>query len=192
VIKNYKYFQKEAPLMADTLRRDLSTKLFLAITDEAAIQLFENSAPFDSEIVSVNDRFPDAVYDIQEAANCLALSRPTASVCHLMRVLEVGLFALAEDLDVPWPNRNDWQDVINAIEGKIKLFEKGSGPLPSDWRDKRQFYADAATQFTHFKDGWRNHAMHFRAVYDDAKAEIIFRSVQDFMRVLATRLSSVS
>jgi len=182
-------FQQEAGNFADTIRRELDTKLFLAIPNRALGDLFENPRPFDKEgILSVSERFPDANYDMQEAANCLALSRPTACVCHLMRVLEVGLAALAGDLHIPWPDRNDWQDVINAIEGKIKLFEKGSGELPSDWREKRQFYAEAATQFTHFKDAWRNYAMHFHAVYDEGKADIIFRSVREFMQVLAARL----
>jgi len=183
------YFGGEGPRVAETLRFELSTKLFLAIPEEGSIELFEHPRPFDKEdIPSVSERFPDASYDMQEAANCLALSRPTACVCHLMRVLEVGLVALAGDLKIPWPDQNNWQEVINGIEGKIKLFEKGSGTLPIDWKEKRQFYADAATQFTHFKDAWRNYAMHFHAVYDEGKADIIFRSVREFMRVLAARL----
>lgn len=176
--------------LSDTLRRELKTKIGIVLTDPSASDLFENPRPFDSENVSVNDRFPVAVYDIQEAANCRALARPTACVFHLMRVLEVGLNALATDLGIPWPSRNDWQDVINSIERKIKEIEKGSIKF-SGWHEKRQFYADAATQFTHFKDGWRNYALHFHAVYDDSKAEIIFGSVREFMRVLATRLSAV-
>jgi hypothetical protein len=184
---------KELGTLADVLRRELKGKVSLALTEKHAIDLFENPRPFDSNSVSVNDRFPDAVYDIQEAANCRALSRPTACVFHLMRVLEVGLVALAADpdLNIPWPDRNNWQDVINTVEQKIKLLQKGAGSDRPDWHEKRQFYSDAATQFTHFKDGWRNYASHFHAVYDDAKAEIIFMSVREFMRVLATRLSSV-
>jgi len=186
-----KTFQEEAGNFADTIRRELDTKLFLAIPNRTLGDLFENPRPFDKEgISSVSERFPDANYDMQEAANCLALSRSTACVCHLMRVLEVGLAALAADpvIGVPWPDQNNWQDVINAIEGRIKEIEKGSRQLPADWRERRQFYADAATQFTHFKDAWRNHAMHFRAIYDEGKADVIFRSVREFMQVLAMRL----
>jgi hypothetical protein len=187
-----KTFQEEADNFADTIRRELDTKLFLAIPNRALGDLFENPRPFDKDgIPSVSERFPDASYDMQEAANCLALSRPTACVCHLMRVLEVGLIALASELHIPFPSRNDWQDVINAIEGKIKLFEKGSGELPANWREKRQFYAETAIQFTHFKDAWRNYAMHFHAVYDEGKADIIFRSVREFMQVLVTQLPSL-
>jgi len=190
--KTAENLRQNASSLAGTLRRELSTKLFLTLPDDASIESFENERPFDTESISVNERFSDAIYDMQEAANCLALGRATACVFHLMRVLEVGLSALANELKIPWPSHNDWQGVINAIEGKIKEIEKGSGTLPKDWREKRQFYADAATQFTHFKDGWRNYAMHFHAVYDEPKAKLIFASVREFMRVLAKRLSSVA
>jgi len=184
-------FLRHASALAATHRRELSTKLFLAVTGEQPIQLFESERPFDTDKVSVNDRFPLAVYDIQEAANCLALSRATACVCHLMRVLEIGLQALADELGVPFSTQLEWQDAINGIEGRIKLYEKGSiNPLPPDWKDKKQFYAELATQFTHFKDAWRNYAMHARVSYDESKANIIFGSVRAFLRVLAKRLSS--
>jgi hypothetical protein len=183
---------EEASRLADAIRRECKTKLFLAVTEEASIELFENPRPFDKAgEVGVNEQFPAAIYDIQEAANCLALSRPTACVCHLMRVLEVGLQTLASELRVPFADQREWQDAINAIEGKIKLYEKGSlQPLPPDWKKKKQLYADLATQFQHFKDAWRNYAMHARVFYDEAKADIIYRSVREFMRLMAKRLSS--
>jgi hypothetical protein len=43
---------------------------------------------------AVIENFPGAVSDIEEATKCLALSRSTACVFHLMRALEVGLRAL--------------------------------------------------------------------------------------------------
>jgi hypothetical protein len=175
---------REAPLLGATLRRELTTKLFLTLPEESSIKLFGNERPFDNDKISVNDAFPEAVFDIQEAANCLALSRATGCVCHLMRVLEAGLCALAIELKIPWPEQNNWQNVINKIETAIAQFEKGMQPFPPDFRAKRQIYAEAATQFTHFKDAWRNYAMHFHATYDDPKAQIIFTSVGEFMRAL--------
>jgi hypothetical protein len=180
------FFRQHGPAIADTIRREMSTKLFLAIPDEASIELFANERPFDTVSVSVNDHFPDAVYDIQEAANCLALSRGTECVCHLMRVLEAGLCALCKELNIPWPEQNNWFNVINQIEPAIKRIEQGVPRLPPDFRIKRQVYAEAATQFTHFKDAWRNYAMHLHANYDEHKATIIFNSVGEFMRVLAS------
>mgnify|MGYP001585324592 CR=1 FL=1 len=43
--------------------------------------------------------FPSAEADIQDAGRCLAFNRWTASVFHSMRVLEIGLNALAKELN---------------------------------------------------------------------------------------------
>jgi hypothetical protein len=190
------FLLKEANSLADTISRELGTKHVLAIPDEASIELFQNSRPFDSDDgnVRVNERFPSAITDIQEAANCLALGRSTACVCHLMRVLEFGLAALAAEpmIKVPLATHLEWKDIINTIEGKIKKLQTGgTTPLPEDWRERKAFYSDLATQFRHFKDAWRNNVMHAHDFYDDTKAQIIFMSVREFMRLLATRLSEL-
>jgi len=185
-------FRDEARPLADTLRRDLSTKLFMAITSEQDIGLFENPAPFNSNEINVNERFPDAVYDMQEAANCLALSRPGACVFHLMRVLEVGMMYLAEDLEVKW-NFHEWQNVINNRRQKISEIEHGNLVKSGNAREDKRYYSGLATQFEHFKDAWRNHAIHVHGVfYDETKAQIVYLSVREFMRELAKRFSSVS
>lgn len=48
---------------------------------------FANTQPFGTVVA---EKFPGAAYDVEEAAKCLALSRSTACVFHLMRVMEVG------------------------------------------------------------------------------------------------------
>jgi hypothetical protein len=45
---------------------------------------------------AIEDEFPELAYDFEEAAQCLALRRPTASVFHAMRVVERGLRALEQ------------------------------------------------------------------------------------------------
>jgi hypothetical protein len=49
----------------------------------------------------VNDRFPLAIDDIEEAGKCLALFRGTACVLHTMRVMEAGLRVLGKSLNIP-------------------------------------------------------------------------------------------
>ena len=138
----------------------------------------------------MNERFPSAIYDIQEAANCLALSRPGACVFHLMRVLEVELMRLATDLEVPW-NFHEWQKVINNIRQKISDIEHGNLVKSGNAQEDKRYYSGLATQFEHFKDAWRNHAIHVHGVfYDEAKAQIVYLSVREFMRELAKRFSS--
>jgi hypothetical protein len=53
-------------------------------------------------------------------------------------------------------------------------------------------YSGLATQFEHFKDAWRNHAIHVHGIfYDEPKAQIVYVSVREFMRELAKHFSSV-
>jgi hypothetical protein len=44
---------------------------------------------------AVTAKFPDAVVEIRNAGNCLAVGCSTAAVFHLMRVVEFGLRALS-------------------------------------------------------------------------------------------------
>jgi len=52
----YHFLERECGNLADTVRRELDTKIVLAVPDEASIELFENEYPFDTEKIKVNDR----------------------------------------------------------------------------------------------------------------------------------------
>jgi hypothetical protein len=135
----------------------------------------------------VPERFRSAVFDIDEAGKCLALGRHTACVAHLMRVLEVGLQCLAEKFRVPYANES-WSKVINKITSHINKIE-AQKRKPKGWKTDRQFYAEAASEFTVFKDAWRNYAMHVHEKYGEEEARTIYTAVQTFMRQLSKRLS---
>jgi hypothetical protein len=135
---------------------------------------------------SAPDRFPSATPDIEEAGRCLALGRYTASVIHLMRVLEVGLQRLAKKFRVSYENET-WSKVINKIQSHITKTEQ-SKRKPKNWRLDRQFYSEAASEFTVFKDAWRNYSMHVHQKYGDEEAQTIYVAVRSFMRHLAKRL----
>jgi hypothetical protein len=133
----------------------------------------------------VAGKFPSAETDISNAGECLAYEQGTASVFHLMRVLEIGLCILAKELSVPSDNAN-WGNIIDGIEKNIKSMN--STTYGVDWKIKRRFYSEAALQFLYFKNAWRNYVMHGRTPYDEQQAEVIFNSVREFMRHLATQL----
>lgn len=135
--------------------------------------------------LEVDQKFPSASEEIEEAGKCLALRRATACVMHLMRVLELGLNSLAHDFNVPFAHTN-WHNIVEQIERKIK--DMSSATHGPDWKDKQQFFSEVATEFRHFKSAWRNHAMHVRQTYTEERAERIFQSVKSFMQHLATRL----
>jgi hypothetical protein len=173
-----------ATSLGDTLISELKSKKFLHIRPDI-VRYFETANLFGD---TVADRFPSASIDIEEAGKCFATQRFTASVMHCMRVLEHGLCALCLTLELPFGEKS-WQRSLQAIEARIAVFDSQVNPKrKAAWKQKRQFYAEAVAEFTHFKDAWRNHAAHGREHYDEERAEKIISHTRSFMQVLATRL----
>jgi hypothetical protein len=164
--------------MGVAIHSEMSTHLFLRVLPERA-DFYEQPDLFGAEVA---DNFPSASRDTQQAGSCYATDRNTACVMHLMRVLELGLNALADKLHVRF-ERREWENVINDLEAEVK---KINGPhAGADWRQKQQFYGEAAKDFRYFKNAWRNHAMHAREHYDAPEARMIFDHVKSFMIHLA-------
>lgn len=139
----------------------------------------------------VNDAFPPASLDIEEAGKCLALGRSTACVLHLMRALEAPLRAMAVAVGAD-PKKENWNSILNDIETETRgLDAHGNRTKKWDGRKEEQaFYADAASQFFHFKNAWRNYAAHGNDAYTQEKASEIFASVKAFFVHLSVRLAS--
>lgn len=131
---------------------------------------------------SVENAFPSAAFDIVEAAKCRAVGRWTASVMHLMRVLEAGLASLACHYGVA-VDRN-WNKTLNEIEAKTRDVSKRT-----HGEDAEQWAAEAATHLRFVKNAWRNQAMHPRQIYDEERAVAIFDSARSFMQHLSEKLS---
>jgi hypothetical protein len=168
-----------ATSLSITLTDELATLTVVCVGSNAKAFLDDANPHFGQE---VEDAFPSVAFDIGEASKCRALTRWTASVMHLMRVLEVGLGCLGQFAGVD-PNEN-WNTVLNQIEAELKkVGKKTHSP------EEEQFAAEAATHFRSIKNAWRNHAMHAREKYDEERAVAIYDSVRSFMRHLATRLS---
>jgi hypothetical protein len=68
----------------------LSSKHFLFI-QPARIDYYQSPMLFGQ---NVNDKFPAAIGDIEDAGKCLAVGLGTSAVMHLMRVMESGLKTL--------------------------------------------------------------------------------------------------
>lgn len=167
-------------VLHERLRDELESVWFKVLSSDEAKQ-YKATAPFGSV---VNNKFSSATYDIQEAAKCLALDRSTACVLHLMRVLQLGLNVFANSLNVPF-DRKDWHQVLKGIEDEIDL--RKSQKHDDDARIFLDFCSSAAVDFRHFKDAWRNHAMHARENYTPERAINIYDHVGSFMQHLSTR-----
>lgn len=156
---------------------------FVLALSDADKRRFEPDQPLFG--LDVDVRFPSASTDISEAGKCLALSRDTAAVFHLMRVMEVGVLAVARGLGIPdpvKPAQRNW----GAVLAKIKA-EMDRRSQAGQWLD-RAFFDEAYVSLDAVRSAWRNSTMHVDAVYPKDKAEDIFAAVRRFMVTLASRL----
>ena len=168
----------------------LGSQMLAAFGDEMAARLmfvmpakhvaFYADGPHFGE--PVEEAFPTIAYDVGEAAKCRALGRWTACVMHVMRVLEIGLGALARHYGVE-PNAN-WNTVLNAIETKAREIGKRT-----HGEEAEQWAAEAGTHLRFVKNAWRNHAMHPLEKYDEERAVAIFDNARSFMQHLAGKLA---
>jgi hypothetical protein len=155
-----------------------SRKFYGPLTKYASY--YEQPKLFGDEVFN---KFPSANNDIFEAGTCLALERGTATVMHLMRVVEVGLKALASTVGVG--PQSDWGGYIRAIDDALTAKIKAAGKRTPD----EQFYAEARVTIDGVKIAWRNPTMHVENNYSPERAEEILIAVRGLMRHLATKLS---
>lgn len=134
--------------------------------------------------------FPSAEEDIRSGVDLWALGHSTASIFHMMRVLEHGLKALSLDLGLPYSTQN-WYNIINEISKKISEQEK-TLPKGDAKAARLQFLSEAAKEFVYFKDGWRNFVSHAKCAYDENQARSVMEHVRQFMATLSRDLSLLS
>lgn len=142
-------------------------------------EFYDHAFPFGE---TVDEAFPSVAFDVAEAAKCRSLSRWTACVMHVMRVLETGLGALADHFGVE--ANDNWNTVLNQIEAKAREVGKRI-----HGKEEEQWAAEAGVHLRFIKNAWRNHAMHPLEKYDEERAVAIFDNARSFMQHLAGRLA---
>jgi hypothetical protein len=144
---------------------------------------------------AVSTAFPSAEDDIREAGNCLAAECNTAAVFHLMRVVEIGLKALARDRRVHISRKEPldiagWESIVRdleAAEDAIRQYPKTAAQAA-----QYAFHHGAMAQFAEFKDIFRNQVVHARQQFGPQHAMKTFEHVRSFMQTLAHRISETS
>ena len=131
------------------------------------------------------DSFPTAHEELRRAGACYSLGESTATVFHSMRALESGLNALADRFDVPFTHDN-WQNVIEAIESKIR--EVGRLKRTPSRIEAEKILGSAASNLYFVKNAWRNHVAHVRDNYSDSDALKILSRTSDFVESLSPHL----
>jgi hypothetical protein len=166
--------------IAHRIQDELLAKLVFMVPAER-VAYFTNRQPFGAEVAT---KFSEAVTDLSEGAWCLGLSRYTACVFHLMRVLERGLGALAQDLGYTKLEKN-WEIIIQEVEKVVRGLPH-STPEQKGYLEKR---SAALSHLRNVKDAWRNSTIHPRPQgYTEEQALDVWTHTGALMRSLAALL----
>lgn len=152
---------------------ELREKLFLQVPTERAA-FYANPELFGEE---VNKKFPSCQYDIEEAGNCYAAGRGTASAFHLMRIMESGLQQLGTALGVKFADEKNWQNVLDQVNKAIRIMP------PKE--DRTIALSAMAGHLYNVKLAWRNPTMHPKGVYTVEEAGDLMNAVKVFIVDLA-------
>lgn len=177
---SYQRLSEEITISIERVFDELGNPLFFQVSRTKAAY-FHDEPPFGK---TTADKFSKAIEDIQEAGKCFALSRYTATIFHLMRVMEYTVQYLGKRLNINLVHEKNWHNILDEVDKAIK-----SLPIKTS-RQKavRNKYAQSSAHLRMVKDAWRNDVMHPKETYTEEEAERVFRNVKDFMVHLATKL----
>jgi hypothetical protein len=168
--------------LARRMEAELAAHVFLYV-DRQTARFYAN--PFE-KWNKTRAAYPGAMYDIEEGSKALAMGLNTASVFHMMRVLECGLKSIAAGLGITLnPQHRNWGGILSQIRDEIANRNKINNP---QWKVDKPFFEQAYGSLHAVKDAWRNTTMHIEKVYDSDGAEHIYRMVRAFMEQLSTKL----
>lgn len=162
------------------IKHEMAQNLYLVIPRSKA-EYYLNHNLFGNEVAS---KFSDVNNDIERAGKCLATGNYTATVFHLMRVMEKGVQYLGGKLGVALTNEKEWQTILNEINRAIKALSNPPTKMTTVMKEERDAYAAASERLQNVKDAWRNRTMHPKDSYDGEEAEEIFTATKRFMRHL--------
>jgi hypothetical protein len=131
----------------------------------------------------------NGVFELDEAGKCFAFGRATAGVFHLMRLMEIGVRAVARCIGIPDPIRGaerSWGAILRKI--KEATNERDSGRPPWVNPEDKELFAQAYAYLDAVRIAFRNTTMHVDNKYTDDEFEQIFVAVRGFMKTIAKRM----
>jgi hypothetical protein len=168
----------ELELLQLRLLDELQEHFYWPVTRSSA-DLYINEAPFGSEVY---DAFPSARLDIANAFRCIVFGQSTASVFHLMRVMEVGLKVLGREAGIPYAP--SWEAYLSQLNVKLAVPYKSQS---ASWKKKAPLIRELCGDVFAVKTAWRNPTMHVVREYTSQEAWQITHSIDTFLRRLATK-----
>src|SRR5262249_16155953 len=125
-------------------------------------------------------KFPSAIFDIHEAAKCVALGRSTAAVFHLMRVVEIALRAVHACLGLNPPTNPNWGRLLGEV--RDERVRRGRA-----WPEN-EYFQDVYASLDAIKDAQRNPTIHVETIHTETEAALIFENTKGLMRKIASKM----
>jgi hypothetical protein len=148
----------------------------------------------------VKVRFPNSRNDVIQCGQCFAVGAWTASVFHGLRVLEAGVKALFDGLNVPQnlrPRDRTWGALLRQVKSEIdKRHEQNkrqnSPTFDQWWEDHKSFFEEVHAHLNAVKIAWRDPTMHVEdRPYTREQALDIIKNLGALMRRIASHLDEM-
>jgi hypothetical protein len=135
----------------------------------------------------VHARLPRAVPELVSVGHCLAFQLSTAAVFHILRAVEVAMYAMARNLGYQWQRKQDrsWGNILKEMRAKIDT------KYPANDRaaeDDRAYFEQAYQILSALKVAFRDSTMHVESTFLPAEAMQIGAMAQAFMHRIASRM----
>lgn len=168
--------------ITDRVLDEIKDQSFLHVKNPK-IDFYEQPELFDSEI---GKKFGKINNEITNAGTCFALEQYTATVFHLMRVMEHCLQQLGTKLKVSLDVKNEsWAKIMDQVNKEIEKLPGGSKSVgvkaTRAQKVRLKKMALAASRLDHVRIAWRNDVMHPKAKYDEKEATEVLVSVRAFL-----------
>lgn len=124
-VVNKTEFEKTLNLTIWAVEIECRGKIFFEL-DNATNKYYNGEVLFGDEFVT---KFSSALFELDEAGKCFSLSRPTAAVFHLMRLMEIAIRAVARCLQIPDPIKpadRNWGAMLRALKSAMDLKTQSS------------------------------------------------------------------
>lgn len=178
-VKQYDHYMVEYRGAITELKHRLEDELELQVSFRLSPEyhkFLENQ--FSNEAI---DYFGDLGFDMDEACNCIAFERFTATAFHLMRISEGAVKALTTSLDIKC-DHSSWAHII----AKLKKYVDG---LPKAKMKEANELREIILSVELVKDAWRNRIMHLEEKYNFEEVKKIFDSTNRLITEIANKLT---
>lgn len=181
----YKEIGEEIKIVDEIFRKEIRSATIFSVSIELSNMLYKDGEQFGKQF---NLNFPSAVFELDEACACLALGRDTASVFHLMRIMEIVLRSLNSCLGLPDPTGSDknWENMLTAMKTQMNSRNQHAN---GGWQGKdKELFTELHASMDAVRAAWRNTTMHVEHRYNAEEANHLFVVVRQFAKKVASRM----